>query len=310
MASADPTAAPSRALAYGLLPLVVLLWGANWPIMKVGLGDMPPLWFSATRASLGAISLFAFLALAGKLAIPTRRDLPVVLSVGIFQMALQIPLANFGLQHVPAGRAAVLVYTTPLWVAPGAVLFLGERLTRGKLAGLALGLCGVMVLFNPFGLDWSNRDVLFGSFLLMLAAMSWGIAVLHIRGHGWHHSALQLTAWQLALASLLLLPAAIVFEDPSEIQWNGTLLAVILYNGFVATAFCFWAAISISRALPAITSSLSFLAVPVVGLIASQSMLGEKPDWSLLVGFGLILGGVALVNFSDWRDASNDLPAL
>ena len=112
-------APPSRARAYALLPLVVLLWGVNWPAMKVALEYVTPLWFATLRTALGAACLFAFLALTGRLGRPTRQDLPIVLSVALLQVAIFQPLANLGRRHVAAGRAAVLVYTTPLWVTPG-----------------------------------------------------------------------------------------------------------------------------------------------------------------------------------------------
>src|SRR6059036_2375713 len=130
----SPSAAVARSTAYGLLALVVILWGANWPTMKVGLHYITPLWFGCIRMGLGSACLFAYLAVIGRLALPTRHDLPVIASVGLCQMAIFQPLVNYGLQHVPAGRSSVLVYTTPLWVVPAAVLFLGEKLTRLKAA--------------------------------------------------------------------------------------------------------------------------------------------------------------------------------
>jgi drug/metabolite transporter (DMT)-like permease len=296
-------------MGYALLPLVVLVWGANWPLMKLGLVYITPFWLAVGRLALGAVTLFLVLALTGRLARPTRRDLPILVSIAIFQMALFLPLANYGLRHVPAGRSAVLAYTTPLWVVPGALLFLGERLTALKLAGFACGILGVAVLFNPLALDWSKRDVVLGSAALMLAAMSWSAAMLHIRRHRWHLSALQLMPWQLTLAFLLLLPMALVADGLHGIEWNATSISVLLYNGPLATAFCYWAATTISRALPAITSSLSFLAVPAAGILASQLVLGERPDLALLAGFGLILAGVTFVTLSDWREPQSDLVA-
>jgi drug/metabolite transporter (DMT)-like permease len=76
---------------------------------------------------------------------------------------------------------------------------------------------------------------------------------------------------------------------------------VLAYNGPIATSFSYWAGTSITRSLPAITTSLSFLAVPVVGVLSSELMLGEIPNWWLLVGFGFILLGVAIVNVADWE---------
>ncbi len=299
-------AASSRGSAYALLPLVVVIWGVNWPLMKLGLAFMPPLWFSATRSGFGAACLFVFLAATGRLAVPTRRELPVLLSVGLLQMALFQPLVNDALRHVAAGRAAVLVYTTPLWVTPGAVLLLGETLTPLKLVGLGCGLVGVAALFDPSQLDWSQTRVLIGSGQLMLASLLWAITILHLRGRVYHLSPLQLTPWQLLLAFACLLPAALFFEHTSDIHWNRTLACVVLYNGPITTAFSYWAANQISRTLPAITTSLSFLGVPAIGILVSVCFLGETPDRALLVGFGLILVGVVLVNLADSRPRVTD----
>jgi drug/metabolite transporter (DMT)-like permease len=200
----------------------------------------------------------------------------------------------------------VLVYTTPLWVTPGAVLLLGERLTPLKVAGLACGLGGVAMLFNPLALDWSKSDVVLGSLQLIGASMVWGLAILHIRAHRWHLSPLQLTPWQLLLGLGFLLPVTLVFEGRLAAQWNPISIGVVLYNGPIGTAFGYWAATTISRSLPAITTSLSFLGVPAVGILCSLLFLGERPDAALLGGFGLILVGVTLVNVADRRSAIDE----
>ena len=81
---------------------VVIVWGANWPVMKVGLLSMPPIWFAAARMTLGAATLLVLLAVLGRLKLPTRRDLPLVFTVGALQMAAFLVCVNFGLQHVEA----------------------------------------------------------------------------------------------------------------------------------------------------------------------------------------------------------------
>src|SRR5262249_57042595 len=132
----------------------------------------------------------------------------------------------------------------------------------------------------------------------MAAALSWSVSVLQIRGHRWHLSPLQVTPWQLLLAALVVTPLALLFEGDVKPRWSPTLLAVLAYNGPVATAFAFWAATSISRSLPAVTSSLSFLAVPAMGILVSAATLGEIPDATLLAGFALILAGVGVVSWA------------
>ncbi|MGH6933242.1 MAG: DMT family transporter [Dongiaceae bacterium] len=293
--------AASRGQAHGLLVLVILLWGINWPVMKLGLQDLTPLWLVAIRLGFGAAVLFLVLAATGRLKRPTRRDWPMLFAVGVLQMALFMPVVNTGLEAVAAGRSAILAYTTPLWVVPGAIMFLGERLTPLKLAGLVLGILGLALLFNPLALDWTSRAVLIGNGLLMLGALIWAVAVLWIRRHHWHLSTLQLAPWQMLLATLLVLPFAIVIDGDTPPRWTASAIAVVLYNGPIATAFCYWAATSVTRALPAITSTLSFLGVPCVGLAVSMLWLGEPFSPWLFGGFGLILAGVVLVTLADRR---------
>lgn len=291
----------SPALARLLLAAVVILWGVNWPVMKVGVAAMPPVWFATARMVLGSVSLFLLLAWLGRLKLPTRRDLPVVLTVGALQMGAFLALVNVALLHVGAGRSAILAYTTPLWVTPAAMVLLGERPSAFKFGGLALGFAGVAALFNPLGFDWSDPAVLLGNGLLLAAALAWSVAILHVRAHKWDSSPLQLAPWQMLLAIPPLALLSWATEDWSGIRWDGTTALVLAYNGPLATAFCFWAVVSVTRALPAITTSLSLLAVPVTGVAASALFLAEPLTPTLLAGLVLILGGTVLVNLGDLR---------
>jgi drug/metabolite transporter (DMT)-like permease len=285
--------------AYALFGMVSVLWAANWPIMKWGLHFISPLWFAVARFALGALCLFAVLAATRRLGLPRRADLPVMASVGILQMTLFTTLVNLALVHVPAGRSSILAYTTPLWVLPGAVLFLKEKVTRLGLVGLLLGLVGVVVLVNPASIDWSAPGMLAGHLMLLGGAVCWAAAILHVRKHRWASSPLEVAPWQMTLAGLLITPLALVREGPPRFSPTPQLGAVLLYNGPLATAFCFWAAVSMTRALPAVTTSLSFLAVPVMGVVLSTLWLGEPLGAALLLGLAMILAGVGVMTLGD-----------
>jgi drug/metabolite transporter (DMT)-like permease len=282
---------------------VVVLWGVNWPVMKIGLAYIEPVWFVVIRMFLGAALFFAWQFVSTGIAVPGRRDVPIILSIGLLQIGLYLVLITVGLRYVPAGRSAVLSYTTPLWVVPGALL-LGEKLTAARLAGLALGLAGIAVLFEPGEIDWSDRTILFGNLCLVLAAFAWAIAILHIRFHRWQLSPLALMPWHLLLAGIAVLPLALVVEGPPHIVWAAEFWAVLIYNGPLTTCFCVWATITIGRILPAITTSLVLLAVPVVGLAASTLWLGETLTGGLLRGMALIGAGVGLVSLADRKTIS------
>jgi drug/metabolite transporter (DMT)-like permease len=283
---------------------VIVLWGINWPIMKFGLGYIGPLWFAAIRILTGAACLFVLLAAQRRLELPRHTDLPVIVSVGGLQIGLSMALMHIGLQFVEAGRSAILFYTTPLWVTPMAMIALDERLGLARAVGLALGLSGVAVLFGPGTFDFGDRDALLGNALLLGAAIVWAAVIVHIRWHQWTMSPLALMPWQMLFGGVLLALVAGAFEGAADIRWSAALLAVLIYNGPIASAFCFWAIVSVSRGLPAISTTLGSLGVPVVGVVSSAIALGEPPSLGNIAGLVFITAGVASVAVADLRQKS------
>lgn len=281
-----------RRRAWALLALVVLLWGVNWPVMKVGLEYIPPLTFAAVRLLLGALTLFVVAAAAGVLRFPARNDWPVVLSVGLVQMALFLGLITVALQFVPAGRSAILAYTTSLWVVPLAAIVLGEPVDRYRGMGMALGLLGVLVLFNPLGFDWDDPAVLLGNGLLLFAAFCWALLIVQVRGYRMEGTPLSLGPWQFLVAAAAVVPIAVWLEHDATIHWSPELAAILIYNGPLATAFCFWGMISVTRALPAATTSIGSLGVPTTGVISAALWLGEMLTATIVSGLLLIGAGL------------------
>jgi drug/metabolite transporter (DMT)-like permease len=281
-----------------LLGLVILLWGVNWPIIKLGLQFMPPLWFAVARVALGTLCFIALLLATGRLRPPPRADLPVVLSVGALQVAAQLGLTHFALMFVEAGRSAILAYTTPLWVAPLSALFLREPLTPVKLLAVGLGMTGVAVLFNPLAVDYGNHRVLLGNGLLILSAIVWAAAIVHVRGHRWRDTPLQLMPWQMLLGTLVLVPVAAMVEPTPKIDWSRELLGILFYNGPIASAFCYWAFVTVNRSFSATATALGSLGVPVVGVLVSALALGEPLTVTKLSGLALIGAGVGVLSIS------------
>jgi drug/metabolite transporter (DMT)-like permease len=292
--SASAPGAGTRAESFGLLALAVLLLGTAWPAMKIGLTGATPIWFAAGRAILGVFASFLLLPWLGQLRLPARRDIGIIVSVGLFQLTFFFMLANIGLGYLPAGRSAVLAYTTALWLVPLAVL-VGESVPRRRWLGVAVGLLGIVVLADPLAQDWQDSGVLAGSALLLLASLSWALAIFHARRHLWHLTPLQALPWQLLLAAVLLTLFAVLFEPEGRIAPRGGVLLSLIYLGVVAGPAAAWAATSVARALPTVVTSLGFLGVPAIGLVISTLWLGEAVTPTLVLGAVLIALGLILV---------------
>jgi drug/metabolite transporter (DMT)-like permease len=176
----------------------------------------------------------------------------------------------------------------------GARIFLGERLTRPRVLGMCIGLLGLMLLFDPSHFDWGAQAALLGNALVMLGAFCWAVSILHIRAHKWIATPFELVPWQALIATAILIPLACLFEGVLRVAWPPALLGLLLYGGTVAVALPYWAMQSVNRSLPAITTALGLLIVPVVGVACSTIALGEPLTWGLVTAMVLILGGIAI----------------
>lgn len=282
-----------RRQALSLLIVVVLAWGFTWIVSKLLLQYMTPLWAVAARSVVGAAALLVLGVALRRVAWPVRADIPVILSVGLLHMGAFAALVSLGLQYVPAGRSVVLAYTTPLWVIPAARVFLGESIGRGRQLGLALGVLGLAVIFNPLAFDWGNREAVFGNGLVLLAALCWAANIVYVRAHRWVTPPFELAFWQALLASGVLAAVAWAAEGAPRVVWHADLAWLLGYGGVFGIAVAYWAAVNVNRSLPAGVTAIGLLGVPVVGLLCSAAMLHEPLTLPLSLGMAFIVGGIA-----------------
>jgi len=276
-----------------LLVLLVLAWGASWPVIKVAVSAMPPVWFACLRYFVATVCGFGIVAIRGDLRLPSSSDWRLVAVSGALQMATYSALTAVALTRLPPGRASVLAFSTPLWVAPLSAWWLDERLTSRGLAGVATGLAGMLVIVSP-ALQQGERSQLASYGLLLCAAAAWAVSIVFVRAHRFQTSALALAPWQMLVAMLLLLPVATILEGAwPHIPMRA--MAALSYVGPIATAFAYWAAIEVGRVVRATTMSMVLLAVPGLGLLLSAIALRESLNLSLELGIVLIGAGIWVV---------------
>jgi drug/metabolite transporter (DMT)-like permease len=280
--------------AIGLFAIVTLGWGTSWPVTKLIVQSMPALWAVALRSWIALTAVLAIQLGTGSFIVPKRGDAPAILGVGLLHMVAFATLVAFGLRFVPASQAIVLGYTTPLWVAAMAPAFLGERLTRARLAGIAAGLAGLSIILAPQSLDWTGGRTLQGSGLIMLGAFLWAVNIVFLRRHRWIGTPFQLLFWQVLIAALVLTAAALAIEGPPSFALTSRLTLLLLYSGVIGTALAYWAMSVINKSLPALTTSLGILATPLAGLASAAIVLGEMIEPPLILAAGFVLSGIAI----------------
>jgi drug/metabolite transporter (DMT)-like permease len=275
-----------------LLVLLISSWAISWPMVKVGVAVVPPIWYACFRYTIAASCLFAFVALRHEAAIPSRADWPLIAVSGVLQMAAYSTLTALALTVLPPGRASMLAFSTPIWVVPLAAWWLRERASRTAFFGTGLGLLGVLAIAAPA--FHADRQQVFAYAMLLVAAVSWAISIVAVRAHRFKATALALAPWQMLLAASLLLAVALIVEGaPRPVGPSGA--ASLAFVGPVATAFDYWAVVEVGRHFRAAVLSMTLLAAPTLGILISALALGESIGASLVAGVLLIAAGIRLV---------------
>lgn len=256
---------------------------------------MSPAWYTAIRLLVGTGTMMAIVIAIGKFSLPKPKDFPLIMIIGLLQISIYILLANVGLAYLPAGRSSLLAYTTPLWIMPAATFFFNEKAGKLRWAGFVLGIGGLIILMSPWELNWTDKDVLFGAAMLLLASLCWAISMLCARYMQWSKSPLELIPWQLLIGTIPILMYAWINEPLTTLDWNIPLVLSLAYTGVLVTGISYWSGIVVNRELPTIVVSLGFLLVPVVSLIVSYVYLEEAITLPTLAAMALIISGVYCV---------------
>jgi drug/metabolite transporter (DMT)-like permease len=276
-----------------LLALLSLGWGFNWPIMKLVIADIPRLIFRGDCIVLASLGLFAIAHFSGQpLKVPAGRW-PQLVGLASCNIVGWNVLAIYGVSMLPSGRAAILGYTMPLWSALLSIWLLDEALTRRRLLGLGLGMCGMALLIGTEFDKLGSAPV--GVILMLVAAIFWACGLVWYKRDPVPMPITSLTAWQALIGGI---PIAIAGHLLETVDWHAVGFWPWFgywYNVFIALTFCYWAWNKLVQMVPASVSSLGSLIVPVVGVFSGMLVLGETPHWQDFAALLLVVGAIATV---------------
>ncbi|OUM90733.1 MAG: hypothetical protein BAA01_07040 [Bacillus thermozeamaize] len=272
--------------------LLVLSWSSAFPVVKIGLSQSPPLLFAGLRTFLGGLFLLLPAWLwGGKFRV--SQIWPYWLWSALFFVFLFFILQTYAVYYLPSGLTAVLIYLQPILVGLFARIWLKESLTWSKSIGLILGFTGVFFVSSE-GVFGSLS--LIGVLLGVGAALSWAIGTVYFKRIQERVSLLWLIAGQFVIGGLWILVLSLVFENWTEATWNVTFWSSILYTALFGISLAWVLYLALLQQGEASRMSANMFVVPLMSVLMGSLFLKEPVSLFLLLGGGLILTGIYLVN--------------
>lgn len=276
-----------------LLALLTVFWGFNWPVMKLGVAELPPLYFRTICIAGGLVVIWlSARVMRVPMGVPAGAW-PLVLKLAIPNMIVWHLLAIVAIKMLPSGRAAILGYTMPVWAVVIGLLAFNEKPLPRHWWGVAAALLGTLLLLSSEFTALSGAPL--GTALMLIAAAAWGYGTHLMRRHLTQMPIIALTFWMLVMTVVVMFAVSIVFERPRWRMPDATEWASIVYNMVLAVAFCHVVWSMLARKLPPAASGLSVMMIPVLGVFSGMWLLGERPFWQDYAALGLIVIALATV---------------
>jgi drug/metabolite transporter (DMT)-like permease len=282
----------TRRQVWGLVALT-LMWGINWPMMKLSLREITPLYFRALTMTGGALWLYFFYRARGVRLAPAAHEWRSIVVLGLPNMLGWHWVSILGVKELASGRAAILGFTMPIWTVLIGVLAFGVRLT-GRVAfavvacAIAIGLLisdeMTALAGRPLGIVWME-----------LGAVLWAVGTLMMRRMKTTLPVEALTVWMMVLSAVCLWGIAFASEPMPTFRFSGAMWFSLAYGVLINYGFAQIIWFGMARDLPPATSAMSVMAVPLIGTLAAPLIVGEWPGWHDWAAMVFVMAAIAAV---------------
>jgi drug/metabolite transporter (DMT)-like permease len=277
---------------------LALIWGAAFIFISVAVNEVAPLTYVWLRLTAAAAAMWLFLWWRGESAGLPRQVWGSIFVLALFNNAIPFVLFGWGQTHIASGLAAILNATTPIWGVVVAHLFTqDEKLSGRKLAGVVLGFAGVTVMIGP-ALLGSIGDNVLAQLACVAAALCYAFAGVWARRYrGMGLSPISVTTGQLTAGALILLPLALLVDQP----WLDPLpslkaIGAIAALAVVCSAFAYILYFRLIDRAGATNALLVTLLVPPVAILLGSLVLNEIIEPRDFAGLALIALGLAAID--------------
>jgi drug/metabolite transporter (DMT)-like permease len=273
------------------------IWGSSYLFIKIGVGSIPPLTLIAGRLTLGALFLLSVVALARQEPPRSRRMYGHLLVMAFVNIVIPFVLITYGEQTIDSALASILNATVPLTVIVLAPLFLpDERVTVPRIAGLAVGFAGVILLVAPDLVNLGDAD-LRGELMMLGSSISYGVGNVYSRRNVHGLRPMIPALFQVGFAALFVVPAALLVDRPfTDVHPTPEAIFAVVWLGILGSGVAYLAYFTVLRAWGATRTSMVAYLLPVVGIVLGAVVLAEPITLNRIAGTALVIAGIALVN--------------
>lgn len=285
-------------LDWSLLLALSLLWGGSFFFVGVAVKALPPFTIVLLRVAIAAVALHIALRLT-RTAMPwDGKSWRAFFGMGLLNNAIPFSLIVWGQSHIASGLASILNATTPLFtVLVAHLLTRDERLSKGRVVGVLIGVGGVVVLIGPQALAGLGED-LTAQFAVLGAAVAYAFAAIF--GRRFKRMSvppLATAAGQVTASSLLLLPVALLVDRPWTLPWPGLpVWGALLGLALLSTALAYVVFFRILASAGAVNLSLVTFLIPVSAIVLGSAFLNESLAIADFLGMALIGIGLAAID--------------
>jgi drug/metabolite transporter (DMT)-like permease len=288
-----------RKLALLAWMAVCVLWGTTYLGIRVCLDTMPPLLMGGLRWFAAGAMLAVYLLARGEPA-PPRATWRGITLLGFLMMGLGNGGVVWAEQTVPSGLAAVIVASSPFWMAAvEACRADGERLSRASALGFGLGFSGIVLLVWPqlaHGAGTASRaGFVVGLVSLQIACFGWSSGSSYSKRHARGENVLWMAAGQMLTGGALMIAAGTLRGEWPSLFFTTRTIVAFTYLSTIAAVGGFVAYTYAVRHLPLSLVSLYAYVNPVIAVALGVAVLGEAFTWRMGLAAALVFGGVAVV---------------
>jgi drug/metabolite transporter (DMT)-like permease len=279
-----------------ILLFLTLLWGCNYPAVKISNLGFSPIFNALLRSSIASVLGILYCLSIKEPLFHRDRRLFHGFVVGML-FGLEFVCIYLGMFYTDAARAVILVNTSPFIVALGAYLFLRERLGLLKIIGLALAFAGVYLVFQGKPRTWSS-SMLFGDVLELGAAVFWGATTVYIKKYlaGRVHP-IHTFLYQLVFSIPIIFLCSYLIEEKWILNVDTAAVLALLYASIVVAFASYLTWFKLIHTYPVSQLAVFTFLSPFFGVASGVVILGEQLTAGLIFGLLFVSAGIYLANY-------------